>query len=78
MKEWFAQLRYKLAYAIYPEYFDDMEYRLSGLLLHTTGGLLSKTNYTLDAMLKAVDDYQERCCDECGYYLAQTEKGGVE
>lgn len=73
MKEWFAELRYKLAYAIYPEFFDDMEYRLSGLLCHVTGGLLSKTNYTLDGMIRAVDDYQDRRCVEC-----QTEKGGVE
>ena len=71
MKELFARLRYKIAYAIYPEYFDDLEYRLSGLLCHTTGGLLSKTNYTLDGMIRAVDDYQQWCCDECEYYLAE-------
>lgn len=78
MKEWLAELRYKLAYAIYPEFFDDMEERLSGLLLHTTGGLLSKTNYTLQGMISAVNDYQQRCCDECEFYIAyhQTEKGG--
>lgn len=66
--EWFARLRYKLAYAICPEFFDDMEHRLSGLLFHVTGGLLSKTNYTLQGMITAVDDYQNRCCYECEYY----------
>lgn len=74
MKEWFDNLRYKLAYAIYPEYFDDLEERLSGLLCHVTGGLLSKTNYTLQGMITAVDDYQQRCCDECEYYLARREE----
>ena len=78
MKEWLYRLRLRLAYLICPEYFDDIEERFSGLLCHTTGGLLSKTNYTLDGMIRAVDDYQMRCCDECEYYLADhpTEKGG--
>ena len=71
MREWFAQLRYKLAYLIAPDYFNDIEYRFSELLCYTTGGLLSKTNYTLDGMIRAVDDYQQRCCDECEYYLAE-------
>lgn len=80
MKEWFNRLRYRLAYAIYPEYFDDMEERLSGLLCHVTGGLLSKTNYTLDGMIMAANDYQQRCCEEwCEYYreCCQAEKGGA-
>ena len=78
MKECFYRIRLKLAYLICPEYFNDIEHRLSGLLWHTTGGLLSKTNYTLDGMMHAVNDYQQRCCDECEYYLAAhpTEKGG--
>lgn len=78
--ELFDSLRYKLAYFIYPEYFDDMEERLSGLLCHATGGLLSKTNYTLQGMITAVDDYQQWCCDMCEYYqdcLAR-EKSGEE
>ena len=80
MKEWFYRLRLRLAYWICPEYFDDIEERLSGLLWHTTGGLLSKTNYTLDEMIRAVDDYQQRCCDECEYYLVDNpiEEGNVE
>ena len=78
MKEWFYRLRFRLAYWICPEYVDDMEDRLSGLLCHTTGGLLSKTNYTLPGMIRAVNDYQQRCCDECEYYLSfqNSEEGG--
>ena len=68
MKEWFYRIRLKLAYLICPEYFDDIEERLSRLLWYTTGGLLSKTNYTLQGMITAVDDYYQRCCDECEYY----------
>lgn len=68
MKEWFYRLRFRLAYWICPEFVDDIEERLSGLLCHTTGGLLGKTNYTLQGMITAVDDYQQRCCDECEYY----------
>lgn len=83
VKKWFDQIRYKLAYWIAPDWFDDMEYRLSGLLCHTTGGMLSKTNYTLEAMLRAVEDYQIRCCDECEYFLADKpaaalQKGGAD
>lgn len=78
MKEWFYRLRLRLAYWICPEYVDDIEGRFSELLCHTTGGVLSKTNYTLDGMIRAVDDYQMRCCDECEYYLASTEKGGID
>ena len=65
MKEWFYQLRFKLAYLICPEYINDIEHKLSGLLYHTTGGLLSKTNYTLQTMITAVDDYSQKCCDKC-------------
>lgn len=83
IKELFFDLRYRLAYMIFPEIFDDfddMEERLSGLLDHVTGGLLSKTNYTLQTMISSANDYQQRCCDECEYYLAanQTEKEGEE
>lgn len=79
MKEWFDRIRYKLAYIIAPDWFDDLEERFSGLLCHTTGGLLSKTNYTLQGMISAVNDYQQRCCDECEYYLAyqQNEEEGA-
>jgi len=64
------RVKYEIAYAIYPQYFDDMEYRFSCLLCHATGGRLSKTNYTVQAMESAVTDYLNECCNECEYYLA--------
>ena len=39
----------------------------SEFLYHMTGGLLSKTNYTAQAMISAAEDYQQRVCDnDCG------------
>ena len=35
----------------------------SEFLCHMTGGLLSKTNYTAQAMISAAEDYQQRVCD---------------
>lgn len=80
MKEWFYRLRYKIAYAICAEYFNDIEDRLSSLLEHVTGGRLSKTGYPVRVMTDAVDDYWEERCDECEYYRAccADEKGGEE
>ena len=44
----------------------DMEKQLnefSEFLCHMTGNLLSKTNYTAQAMISAAEDYQQRVCD---------------
>ena len=35
----------------------------SEFLCHMTGGVLSKTNYTAQAMISAAEDYQQRVCD---------------
>ena len=35
----------------------------SEFLCHMTGGMLSKTNYTAQAMISAAEDYQQRVCD---------------
>ena len=35
----------------------------SKFLCHMTGNLLSKTNYTAQAMINAAEDYQQRVCD---------------
>ena len=35
----------------------------SKFLCHMTGNLLSKTNYTAQAMISAAEDYQQRVCD---------------
>lgn len=68
MKEWFRKLRYKLAYWIAPDWIDDLEYRLSGLLCEATGSRWSKPYYPLDTMISQVNDYQQDRCDECDYY----------
>lgn len=65
IRERFEELRRKISYRIYPDYIDDLEERLSSLLYHVTGGLLSKPNYTTRAMISAADDYQARICDSC-------------
>ena len=65
IKKLFTQFRYWLAYAIAPDLIIDLEERLTTLLCHVTGGLLSKTNYTADTMISAADDYQQRMCDDC-------------
>lgn len=35
----------------------------SAFLCHMTGDMLSKTNYTAQAMISAAEDYQQRVCD---------------
>jgi hypothetical protein len=75
MKNWFTNLRYKLAYLIAPDWIDDLEMRLSDLLCETTGSRLSKSYYPSEVMIAAVHDYQQECCEECEYYLeCQKEK----
>ena len=56
-------------------YLDDLEAEneemqkqlneFSKFLCHMTGNLLSKTNYTEQAMIEAAEDYQQRVCDDC-------------
>ena len=69
IKKLFTNLRYKLAYFIAPDWIDDLEHRLSGLLCEVTGSRLSKAYYPLDIMVSYAQDYQMECCDECEYYL---------
>lgn len=68
MKEWFKNLRYKIAYAIAPDWIDDLEHRLSVFLSNQTGGVLSKCYYSVDTMVRLADDYRERLCEYCPYY----------
>ena len=74
MKEWFRKLRYKLAYLIAPDWIDDLEDRLSGLLCEATGGLLSKCYYPLNVMVDEYWDHQQRLCDDCEFYKECTAK----
>ena len=48
-----------------PEEIIDMIYRFEAFLSAMTGGRMSKSNYTLDAMISAANEYQQSLCDEC-------------
>jgi len=48
-----------------PEEITDMIYRFEAFLSAMTGNRMSKSNYTLDAMISAADEYQQSLCDEC-------------
>ena len=74
LKEAFRDFRYGLAYLIAPDWIDDLEYRLSVFLCNQTGGRLSKCYYTIDTMISAAKDYQQRLCDESEYYIAYEER----
>lgn len=74
LKEAFRDFRYGLAYLIAPDWIDDLEYRLSVFLCNQTGGRLSKCYYTINAMISAAEDCQQRICDECEYYIAYEER----
>lgn len=65
LKEMFKRIRYRIAYKVAPDLIGDLEERLSGLLCHVTGGLLSYTDYPLKTMIAYADDYQQRICDTC-------------
>lgn len=65
MKEWFKNVRHRLAYLIAPDWIEDLESRLSSLLCHCTGYKLSKSYYPADTMIRAADDHQQALCDEC-------------
>ena len=78
MKEWFRKLRYKLAYFIAPDWIDDLENRLSGLLCEVTHGRLSKAYYPLEVMVSNARDCRYEDCDECEYYLECLEREDAE
>ena len=65
MKEWFKNVRHRLAYLIAPDWIEDLESRLSSLLCHCTGYKLSKSYYPTDTMIRAADDHQQSLCAEC-------------
>lgn len=44
--------------------YEEMAYRFSCVLDHATGGLMSKTNYTKEAMYASIDDHIKKICDE--------------
>jgi hypothetical protein len=48
-----------------PEEITDTIYRFEAFLSAMTGNRMSKSNYTLDAMISAAEEYQQSLCDEC-------------
>ena len=59
-----------------PEDIEQTLLRFSSFLVEMTGGRMSKTNYTVQAMVSEANDYQQRICDECSdrQELAEIEK----
>lgn len=48
-----------------PEDIEQTMLRFSSFLMEMTGGRMSKTNYTVQAMVAEANGYFERVCDEC-------------
>lgn len=67
MRELLRKIRWQLAYWLAHDWIDDLEYRFSVFLCEQTGGVLSKTNYSIQTMISYADDYQERLCEDCEY-----------
>lgn len=78
MAELLRKIRWKLAYLIASDWIDDLEYRFSVFLCEQTGGMMSKCNYTVEAMIAQANDYQMRICDECEYYLESVKRAEEE
>lgn len=60
-----------------PEDIEQTMLRFSSFLMEMTGGRMSKTNYTVQAMVAEANDYQQRVCDEC-YDRKQLKKAEEE
>lgn len=69
MDEWVDMLQARLcAYEdleMTPEDIEQTMLRFSSFLMEMTGGRMSKTNYTVQAMVSEANDYFESVCDEC-------------
>ena len=48
-----------------PEAIEHQLTNFSSFLMEMTGGRMSKTNYTVQAMVDEANEYQQRLCDEC-------------
>lgn len=67
MRELLRKIRWQLAYWLASDWIDDLEYRFSAFLCEQTGGMLSKTNYSIQTMNAYANDCRERECNECEY-----------
>lgn len=59
-----------------PESIEQQLKNFSSFLMEMTGGRMSKTNYTVQAMVSEANDHFESVCDECAdrQQLAEVEK----
>ena len=48
-----------------PEDIEQTMLNFSSFLMEMTGGMMSKTNYTVQAMVSMANDHFEKACDEC-------------
>ena len=49
-----------------PEEIEQTLMNFSTFLMEMTGGMMSKTNYTVQAMISETNDHFQAICDECG------------
>lgn len=65
----FAEIRARLAafedLEMTPDDIEQTMLRFSSFLMEMTGGRMSKTNYTVQAMVGEANDHFESVCDEC-------------
>ena len=59
-----------------PEAIEQQLKNFSSFLMEMTGGRMSKTNYTVQAMVSETNNYDESLCDECAdrQQMAEVEK----
>lgn len=65
--------KWRIEKAEYVDALEEIEYRFGGFLCKMTGSRMSKTNYTMEAMVSCADDYRQEICDEC-----RAEREGAE
>lgn len=65
----FAEIRHRLSeyedLELTPEEIEQQFKNFSSFLMEMTGGSMSKTNYTVQAMVSEANDHFESVCDEC-------------
>lgn len=65
VRQLYAELKRYEDLDMTPEDIDQTMLNFSSFLMEMTGGRMSKTNYTVQAMVAEANDYQQRECDEC-------------
>ena len=65
--------KWRIEKAEYVDDLEEIEYRFGCFLCEMTGSRMSKTNYTMEAMVSCANDYWQKICDEC-----RAEREGTE